>query len=221
MKRPEAILFDNDLTLCDTYQSIRGGYQHALSLIGIELTEDLARKLVSGTLRGNYQAIAGDHDIEFLASAHNKFQVDNPHLIRAFPNTRWAVEKLYYAGIKIGVPTNRHGDLLYEMIREAGIFNYLGVIVTDHDVANPKPHPEHALVTLEKLGARPENSWMVGDDDTDIACGKAAGLKTVGAMWSHPNGKVWKVQPDYLAYDIGDVVLPAIMGEQYFNQDFS
>lgn len=221
MRRPEAILFDNDLTLCDTFPSIFGGFNHALSLVGIKASEDVIRDLMGVTLRVGYQKLLKDQDLELLIKAHNEFQVANPHLITSFKNTRWAINRLHSVGIKIGVVTNRYGELLYRMLRDAGIYGQLGAIVTNHDVDNPKPHPEHALKALKILGAKPENSWIVGDDDVDITCGRDAGLTTVGAMWSHPDGKEWKIQPDHLAYDIGDVVLPAVMGEEYFNQDFS
>lgn len=42
-----------------------------------------------------------------------------------------------------------------------------------------KPLPYFILKAIEKYDIDIQNSWMIGDKDTDIECGKAAGTKTI------------------------------------------
>jgi phosphoglycolate phosphatase len=55
-------------------------------------------------------------------------------------------------------------------------------LLTRHDVANVKPHPEHLLQALEALKAAPAEALMVGDHPTDMVCAKAAGTLAVGVL---------------------------------------
>lgn len=42
-----------------------------------------------------------------------------------------------------------------------------------------KPDPAPLLEACQRLGARVEHAWMVGDGEYDVAAGKAAGIATV------------------------------------------
>ena len=46
-----------------------------------------------------------------------------------------------------------------------------------------KPDPEGALMVLEKLGAKTEETMFVGDTSVDMQTGKNLGAYTVGVLW--------------------------------------
>ncbi len=70
-----------------------------------------------------------------------------------------------------------------------------------------KPAPGMLLDAAAELGIDLAGSWMVGDTDTDIAAGRAAGCRTV--LIRHP-GSVHKrlqmVSPDFVADSLADGV---------------
>lgn len=48
-----------------------------------------------------------------------------------------------------------------------------------------KPAPDVTLLAMERLGARPEETVVVGDTVTDMAMGRAAGVRTIQVLWGY------------------------------------
>jgi HAD superfamily hydrolase (TIGR01509 family) len=53
-----------------------------------------------------------------------------------------------------------------------------GAIITRHDPAQPKPHPDGVLLTAKKLGVPPDSMLIVGDYVFDVEAGRRAGART-------------------------------------------
>jgi D-glycero-D-manno-heptose 1,7-bisphosphate phosphatase len=60
-----------------------------------------------------------------------------------------------------------------------------------------KPSPYFLLVAAARHGLDLAASWMVGDRDTDIRCGQAAGTRTILVANPHAGGNVGAAAPDY------------------------
>lgn len=60
-----------------------------------------------------------------------------------------------------------------------------------------KPSPYFLLRAIRKFHLDPERSWMIGDRETDVLCGRAAGVRTifVGERSNGPNA-------DFIARDL-------------------
>ena len=65
-----------------------------------------------------------------------------------------------------------------------------------------KPEPFFILKARDEYGIDLKSSWMVGDRDTDIGCGKAAGTKTILIEIAETAGKRGAVRPDYRVRDL-------------------
>jgi D-glycero-D-manno-heptose 1,7-bisphosphate phosphatase len=65
-----------------------------------------------------------------------------------------------------------------------------------------KPGSYFLLLAQAKYGLRLDQSWMVGDRDTDIRCGRAAGVATIRIASPVKAGAVTAV-PDFEATDLG------------------
>ena len=72
-----------------------------------------------------------------------------------------------------------------------------------------KPEPDMALLAMDKVGASPEETVMIGDRIyTDIACGVNAGIDTVLVFSGETNRQVWQeseIKPTYALDSIKDV----------------
>ena len=51
-----------------------------------------------------------------------------------------------------------------------------------------------------------KSAWMVGDQDTDIRTGKAAGTKTILVEYPYSANRRGKVAPDYTVKDLKEAV---------------
>jgi 4-nitrophenyl phosphatase len=69
-----------------------------------------------------------------------------------------------------------------------------------------KPQPAMMHMALERLGAQPEETLVIGDRlETDIAAGQAAGCKTalvLSGVSSRGQAENWKPAPDFIAEDL-------------------
>jgi D-glycero-D-manno-heptose 1,7-bisphosphate phosphatase len=69
-----------------------------------------------------------------------------------------------------------------------------------------KPEPYFLLKAARDYGIDLTVSWMVGDRDTDIACGKSAGTRTILIKEPHSAGYSGSENPDYRAENLMDAV---------------
>jgi 4-nitrophenyl phosphatase len=73
-----------------------------------------------------------------------------------------------------------------------------------------KPKPSMMYMALERLGASPEETLVVGDRlETDIAAGQAAGCKTalvLSGVSTREQAEAWQPAPDLIADDLASLV---------------
>ena len=60
---------------------------------------------------------------------------------------------------------------------------------------------------IEKFDLNAKECWFVGDRDTDVACGKAMGMKTIQIKNKHAGTNAGKETPDKHASDIYEAAL--------------
>ena len=82
--------------------------------------------------------------------------------------------------IKLGILTRNslksvsRALLNFRKLRESDF----DAIITRHDNARPKPHPDGVLLAAKKLGVTPDAMLVVGDYVFDIEAGRLAGTRT-------------------------------------------
>ena len=52
-----------------------------------------------------------------------------------------------------------------------------------------KPAPDNAWMIAERFGIKPESCMYIGDTNTDMQTGKAAGMFTIGVLWGFRDRK--------------------------------
>jgi len=87
----------------------------------------------------------------------------------------WLKEKNY----KIGVATNSIRHTSQMMLGFAGLLDSLNVLVTNEDVASPKPAPDIYLKTAELLDVPPRNILVIEDHDYGVTAAKSAGCQVI------------------------------------------
>ena len=77
--------------------------------------------------------------------------------------------------MKVGVVTNSIRQTTEFMLTYAGLYDLMDVVVTNQDVAEPKPSPDCYLVAMNKLGVLPTETMIVEDSPYGIAAANASG----------------------------------------------
>ena len=173
------VLFDADGTLIDTYDIILTSMRYAVNdVLGCSLDD---AELMAGVGTPLYDQMlhftGGDEtratEITQIYRDHN----DGVHdaRIRAFGDTKAALERFQAAGIPMGVVTSKRHAMAQRGLEMSGIAGYFQFLIGHDDWPEHKPAPGPILRGCELLGTAPERSLYVGDSPFDIQAGNAAG----------------------------------------------
>lgn len=161
----------------------------------IEMIQGLEQRLGEKALEFSREAFDRLRDLELEASKGKD----------VYPYTRDVLRRLKDKGIKVGILTRSHRDILTHVFPD--IDEYVQAIVTRHDVDHVKPHPDHVEETLRVLGVGPDEALLVGDHPTDILGGQAFGVKTVGVLAGRTaRDDFEKVGATYILHDVRGIL---------------
>lgn len=193
MTSVDAVLFDLDGTLVDTIPLILACYEHTLTthLPGYDpgrrvIIANLGRSL--DDILFDYAAAAGVDDPAAMSRTmlhtYRSFQrVNMDRLIRPYEGMREALAGLRDRGFSLGVVTSKVEWAARECYEHYGLGEFLSVQVFHDDTERHKPDPEPLLLAASKGGLAVGRTVYVGDAIHDMAAGKAAGMRTIGALW--------------------------------------
>ena len=154
----------------------------------------------------------------------------HPQDLRILPGVAAAAKAMQAAGFLLFIVSNQpsytkgkasleHIKLiaanLEAALRQEGVsithafycYHYPGGLVPEYSVncACRKPQPGMLLEARTRFALDLENSWLIGDQDTDIECGQRAGCKTV--LIENPlsaSRRTGRAQPTLRAADLAD-----------------
>ncbi|WP_417249943.1 HAD family hydrolase [Celeribacter sp.] len=92
------------------------------------------------------------------------------------------LDGLRAAGIRLGVVTNDFAAQTEVQLAEMGIASAFDVVIGYDSGHGAKPAPDGCLAAARALGARPEDTVMVGDTLHDLHAARAAGMVSVGVL---------------------------------------
>ncbi|GHB96300.1 phosphoglycolate phosphatase [Thermomonas carbonis] len=88
-------------------------------------------------------------------------------------------------GARWGIITNKPEYLAKQVIPQLGWDTRSAILLGGDTLAERKPHPLPLLHAAEQLGAAIEDCVYVGDDQRDIDAARAAGMRSVVALWGY------------------------------------
>lgn len=202
-----------DGTLVDSFALIAESFARAVrEVLGRDPTpEELSREW-GAPLRVRAAAIAPGLWEELVAAYERHYDDHSHRILRAFPGVPEMLACLRRAGVRLAVVTSKRRARTLRTLRAAGLATFFDCVVTDDDAPAPKPSPNPLRLALERLAIPPARAWMVGDAPFDVLAGRAAGVRTVAALWGTRDREgLLAVQPDYAAVEPSDVVR-AVLG---------
>jgi pyrophosphatase PpaX len=207
------ILFDLDGTLIDTNELIISTYLHTLEKYfpGKYTREDVL-PFLGPTLHDVFGAMDPDR-VEEMVLEYRTYNLENHDaLVKEFVGVMETIEILKKKGYKLAIVTTKREDVAFKGLRLMKLDSYFDVMIAYDHVKKVKPDPEPIYLALEKLGSKPEEALMVGDNFHDVLAGKNAGTKTAGVAWSIKGREyLAKYEPDYMLENMTDLL--SILGE--------
>ncbi|MBQ9691248.1 MAG: HAD-IA family hydrolase [Eggerthellaceae bacterium] len=198
----QAILYDNDGTLVDTYDLILSNFQYATEIVlGTALPENQLMKKVGQPLHVQVQDFTNDEALQQqLLKAYRKHnEARHLHDIGTFNGVNDMLEAISCAHISQAVVTSKRSDVAAAGLEHLGMLHYMDFVVGYDHTSNHKPHPEPILFGINKLGYSPAECIYVGDSPFDIKAGNDAGCTTVAVLWGmFGREALFAESPDYI-----------------------
>ena len=182
---PSAIVFDVDGTLIDTYRLYMESYRRALApVLGYSPGDAELIGRGASSERGILRAWVPDDRLDDChADLCRHYEALHASLAEGFyEGAREMLAALRAAGIPLGVVTSK-GRRAWEVTASRIDLGDFAVVVTEDDVAEPKPHPEGLLAAAAALGEPPERLVYIGDSSGDLKAGRAAGMAVGAVLW--------------------------------------
>jgi phosphoglycolate phosphatase len=199
--RPQAILFDWDNTLVDSWATIHDALNHVMAAMGKPpwtMAETRARVRLS--LRESFPLHFGERWEEARAVYLDRFRAIHLERLTALPGCAAMLATLAGEGIYLGVVSNKTGSLLRLEAGRLDWSQHFGSLVGAGDAVLDKPHPAPVALALEPSSVAPsERVWFVGDTGVDMICAQNAGCVPV-LLGGDPGSEELRHAPPRLAF---------------------
>jgi pyrophosphatase PpaX len=144
---------------------------------------------------------------EMLATyrAHNDEHHDA--LIKEFAGVPAMLDALQRAHHRLGVVTSKREGAARRGLDRYDLARYFEVAVFHDDTERHKPDPEPLLAAASQMGVSLSDVVYVGDSVHDVVAGRAAGVRTIAALWGpFDRADLERVGPDDVAETPRDVL---------------
>ena len=186
-----AVLFDLDGTLIDSAPDLGAAADAMRTLRGLPgLPLGRYRPLAGAGARGMLR-VAFDLTPEHPAYEALKeeffghYEARLLQSTRAFDDVDRLLAALVQGGLRWGVVTNKSQRFTTPLTKAMGLFQSASTIISGDTTPHAKPHPEPLLEAARQMALEPAQCIYVGDDERDIAAGRAAGMPTVAARYGY------------------------------------
>lgn len=185
------VLFDLDGTLADTAPDLAWALNQVLIEQGrAPLPFETIRPVVS---HGGMALISLGFAIEPSAPAFDPLRNRLLEIYRAniarettlFPGMAELLDAIEARGLNWGVVTNKPAWLTEPLLAALGVERRAASIVSGDTLPQRKPHPAPMLLACEQAGSLGPQCLYVGDAERDIEAGRAAGMKTLVALFGY------------------------------------
>ena len=213
LENKRAVIFDMDGTLMDSmwmWQDIDIEY---LGRFKIPLPEDLGVAIegmgfteTAAYFKDTFGLPMGVEEIkaDWNRMAYEKYARQVP----LKPGARELLAELKGRGIRLGIATSNHIDLVRAALKNNGVGELFDCIRTSCDVARGKPAPDVYLSVAERLQTKPEQCLVFEDVPMGVLAGLNAGMTVCGVENAHAADRRKQVKdlPNYYIHDFYEVL---------------
>lgn len=183
MMNPLLLIFDLDGTLIDSRADLatavnlmRGRF--ALPPLPLATVSSYVgngiRQLVARALQGAPVDI--DEAVRIQSECYRAHLVDETTL---YPGVADGLPLLHAAGHRLAIATNKPLQATETILAHFGILGLFADVQGGGSTPRLKPAPDMVTATMARLGVAPGETWLIGDNDTDLECARNAGVSSV------------------------------------------
>ncbi len=185
----KGVVFDLDGTLVHSLPDIAAAMNRSLAKFGLPGFEEAAYKykVGNGVLKLTERCVGDRKDLydQVKAAYMEDYAQHNRVDSRPFRGVEDMLRALNQRGVPVAVLTNKDQRDAENILAYYFPDVSFAVIRGRSEGVPLKPDPAGALLVAESLGVDPAECLYVGDTSTDMNCGNAAGMETVGVLWGY------------------------------------
>jgi phosphoglycolate phosphatase len=183
MSRDALIMFDLDGTLVDSRADLTTAVNLMRKDFGlvslpqhtvVSFVGNGMRALVRRALADSSRPVDEQSALEVMRGHYARHLTDRTEV---YPGTFEALDTLRDAGYALAVVTNNPEAPARAVLEALDLLAYFDCVVGGGTCATIKPDPEGVQFALRETRCRACSSWIVGDNVTDLAAGRNAGVR--------------------------------------------
>jgi HAD superfamily hydrolase (TIGR01509 family) len=201
-------IFDLDGTLVDAFPAIADSINHMMKKMGYAPVSLRTVKRSVGwgvsSLVNNF--VPEDKVAEALAIFRKHHDARLRKNIRLLPGVKALLPFLKERGCVLAIASNRPAQFCHIILKALEIAPYFDHVICGDGVKRAKPYPDmvKAILRASRIPAR--DAIYTGDMSVDIACGRAAGVFTLGVPGgSCTRAEIRAAKPDMFIERISQV----------------
>lgn len=206
----QLILYDLDGTLVDTREDIARAANHMRAEMGMG---PLPRETICGFVGlGLRQLVQGcletedprqiEQGTQFYRAHYTEHLLDHTAL---YPSVQEVLD--HFRERSQAVVTNKPNPYSREILEALGVAGYFMEILAGNSDYPKKPAPAGILAIMDRAGAAPEQTLLVGDSPIDVETGARAGVATVGvAQGFSPREELAASGPDEMVENFSQLL---------------
>ncbi|WP_303905134.1 phosphoglycolate phosphatase [Thiohalomonas denitrificans] len=220
MKQPRMALIDLDGTLVDSVPDLAFCADEMNKTLGLPVRgEQRARNWVgNGVERFVKRALTDSlHDepepvlLEQALPIFMGLYAENTSArSRLYPGVREGLDYLQSKGIALGCVTNKAARFTEPLLRELGIYDCFGIVVSGDTLPQKKPDPAPLRHAADFFKVPEEASLMIGDSMHDVEAARNAGFSVIAVTYGYNHGHdIREANPDAVVDSLAE--LPQVL----------
>ena len=186
--KPNAIIFDWDNTLIDSWPTILDALNTTFKAFNLPLwTIDEVKIRVAKSMRDSFPDLFGNDWREAGKIFYQRYADIHVKKLSPLEGAENLLKSLTKAKINLSVVSNKNGDYLRSEVSHLDWNHYFDTLVGALDAKKDKPDPQTVDMALKSSGIkRGKSVWFVGDASIDLECAHNAGLTPILIRESPP-----------------------------------
>jgi HAD superfamily hydrolase (TIGR01509 family) len=179
----KAVVLDVDGTLMDTNYLHVEAWARAFEEVGHRVPRVLLHRQVGkGSDLLISEFVEDEEAAERIDELHSEFYAELQEHGHPLPGAKELIPSLRGRGYEVWFVTSAKDEELEHHMQELEAEGEISGVVNSSDVENSKPAPDIFELTLERVGASPNETVAVGDAVWDVEAADGAGIRTVAVL---------------------------------------
>jgi phosphoglycolate phosphatase len=210
LEKIDLLIFDLDGTLVDSLDDIVQSVNHTLAELRFDaLSKSEIRSFVGDGIRNLLlrSLHTRTESADGVIARAEKIYWDHHEVhcldhVRVYPHVEDVLD--YFSAKKKAVISNKSEHFTKKILNALHVAAYFDIILGGDSLPEKKPSPMPVNHILKSLRIEKQRAVIIGDGPQDLACGKAAGIRTCGVTYGFRSRQ--EVEgADFVVDDLKDV----------------